>query len=362
MKTSLLSGVVICLLLGMTSISEAQPTTAPTAGAPTTTPARGGGRGRGGAPATEADLAEIATLSKLPVYAKGAGVGDYSVGPDYPPAIEQTVRDNVPKGKIFSFTINTADSKFFTGLNGPVDRAVAVYVPAQAVAGKPLPVIVAFDQYGLRNNQLPTVLDNMIADKRLPVMCAVMIANGGNPGGQRSLEYDTVSAKNADFIEAEIIPRAEKEAGITITKDPEARMSYGGSSGGIAAFTLAWFRPELYHRVLSYSGTFVNLQRNDEVPHGGWEYHENLIPKNPAKPLRVWIHVSDGDNGATTGSSGFRNWVIANKRMSEVLKAKGYQYQFVFSKASGHTDAKVIANTLPQALEFVWKGYPIEGK
>jgi enterochelin esterase-like enzyme len=137
-------------------------------------------------------------------------------------------------------------------------------------------------------------------------------------------------------------------------------MTLGGSSGGICAFTMAWFHPELYHRVVSYSGTFVNLQRNEQVPHGGWEYHENMIPKNPAKPIRSWLHVSQNDNGANTAASGFRNWVIANKRMAEVLKARGYHYQFVYSKASGHTDGKVIANTLPQALEYVWKGYPID--
>jgi enterochelin esterase-like enzyme len=198
----------------------------------------------------------------------------------------------------------------------------------------------------------------MIADHRLPMMCAVMIANGG---AERSVEYDTVSAKYADFVESEVLPRAEKEAGVKLTKDPEGRMTLGGSSGGIAAFTMAWFHPELYHRVVSYSGTFVNLQHSPEVPHGGWEFHEHLIPNNPAEPLRVWIHASQNDNGAGTASSAYRNWVIANLRMADVLKTKGYHYQLIYAKNAGHTDGKVISETLPQALEFVWQGYPIAG-
>jgi enterochelin esterase-like enzyme len=205
---------------------------------------------------------------------------------------------------------------------------------------------------------LANILDNMIADHRLPVMCAVMIASGGT---ERSMEYDTVSPKYTEFVESEVLPRAEKEAGVTLTKDPEGRMTLGGSSGGIASFTMAWFHPELYHRVVSYSGTFVNLQHSAEVPHGGWEYPEHLVPNDPAKPLRVWIHASENDNGATSASSGMHNWVIANLKMAAAFKDKGYHYQFVFAKKAGHTDGKVIAQTLPQAIEFVWKGYPIEG-
>jgi enterochelin esterase-like enzyme len=189
-------------------------------------------------------------------------------------------------------------------------------------------------------------------------MCAVMIANGG---AERSMEYDTVSAKYTDFVESEVLPRAEKEAGVTLTKDPDGRMTLGGSSGGIAAFTMAWFHPELYHRVVSYSGTFVNLQHSDDVPHGGWEYHEHLIPGSPAKPIRVWIEAAQNDNGAATASSAFHNWVIANLHMAQVFKAQGYHYQFVYAKNAGHTDAKVINQTFPQALEYVWKGYPIAG-
>jgi enterochelin esterase-like enzyme len=196
----------------------------------------------------------------------------------------------------------------------------------------------------------------MIADGRLPVMVAVMVANGGS---QRSLEYDTVSPVFADFVETEVIPRVEEETGVTLTKDPEGRMTYGGSSGGAMALTMAWFRPDLYHRVLSYSGTFVDLRQNPEAPHGAWDYHENFFANNPVRPYRIWIHVSENDLGANTAAADRRNWVIANQRLAKVLKDKGYRYQFVYSKNSGHVDREVIRQTLPQALEYVWQGYPI---
>jgi len=306
-------------------------------------------------PLTPENTAEMAKLMDLPPWKPGAGDGDYSVGPDYAPAPEQTKRAGVPEGKVIEFVMKSSESKFYPGAE-PFERKVCVYVPAQYVAGTAAPVIVSADAYGMRYS-LPTILDNMIADHRLPVMAAVMINNGGS---ERSMEYDTVSVKYADFVEQEVLPRAEKEANVKFTKDPEGRMTLGGSSGAAVALTMAWFKPELYHRVLSYSGTFVNLRNGPDAPHGAYEYVEHFMPDNPAKPLRIWIEVAQNDNGNSTGSAGMRNWVIANERMAAVLKAKGYHYQFVYAKNGGHTEAKIINQTLPQALEFVWKGYPIK--
>jgi enterochelin esterase family protein len=154
-----------------------------------------------------------------------------------------------------------------------------------------------------------------------------------------------------------VLPRVEKDYGVTITKDQDARMALGGSSGGSAAFNMAWFHPELYRRVLMYSGTFVAQHPDEQNPHGAWEYHENIIPKSPVKPIRIWMHVSQNDNGSTSSSAGFRNWVIANIRMAEALEAKGYHYQFIYAKNAGHTEGKVITQTYPDALEYVWKGF-----
>ena len=307
-------------------------------------------------PAAPEDIAEMTKLPALPAWFPGAGDGDYSIGPNYAPAPEQTKRAGVPEGKVVEFVMDSAESKFYPGVNQPFQRHVCVYVPAQYVPGTAAPVIVSADAYGMHYS-LPTILDNMIADHRLPVMVAVMIQNGG---AERSMEYDTVSDKYADYVEAEVLPRAEKEANVKVTKDPEGRMTFGGSSGGAVSFTMAWFKPELYHRVLTYSGTYVDLQHGPDAPHGAWEYLEHFIPDSPAKPLRVWMEVAENDIGANTASSNHRNWVIANQRMAAVMKAKGYQYQFVYAKNAGHVDAKVINQTLPQALEFLWKGYPIQ--
>lgn len=359
MKTSWLGrALAFGVIVALTSVANAQPATAPAA--------RGRGRGRG-APLTEADSAEIAKLDAFPAWTAAAGDGNYFIGPEYAPAPEQVAKDGVPKGRVVTFTMSPADSKFYpdTGLRGTSQtRQVTVYVPSQYAAGTAAPFIVSCDAYGARNNQLPNILDNMIAEKRLPVMIAIMIANGGGdgPGSERGLEYDTVSGKYAEFIEAEVLPRVEKECGVALTKDPEARMTLGGSSGGSASFNMAWFHPELYHRVLIYSGTFVNQHPDNDYPHGAWQYHEDVIARSDPKPIRIWMHVSQNDNGSTQASSGLHNWVIANIRMAEVLKAKGYHYQFVYAKNAGHTDRKVIEQTLPAALEYVWKGYPIAGK
>ena len=94
-----------------------------------------------------------------------------------------------------------------------------------------------------------------------------------------------------------MLPLVEKQCNVKLTKDPEGRATMGGSSGGSAALIMAWYHPELYHRVLTYSGTYVNQQwpPNAETPHGAWEFHEHLIPNSPAKPIRIWMEVGDRD-------------------------------------------------------------------
>jgi enterochelin esterase-like enzyme len=291
---------------------------------------------------------------------------EFVIGPDYADAPELTVHDDVPKGMVYEFTMDSKDSKIYPGIAkrvvgvAPYQRRVAVYVPSQYVAGKPAPFIVAQDGMGYRGI-LPTVLDNMIAQHRLPAMVAIMINSGGGDaqGSERGLEYDTVSGTYATFIENEVLPRISQDYHVTFTQDPNGRATMGGSSGGAAAFTMAWFHPELYRRVLTYSGTYVNQQSplNPESPHGAWEYHEHLIPQSRRKPLRVWLEVSENDNGSKRDEASLHNWVMANQRMAAALKAKGYAYRYVFAKDAGHTDGRVTRQTLPDALEWLWKGY-----
>ena len=107
-----------------------------------------------------------------------------------------------------------------------------------------------------------TTLDNLIAQRRVPPMVSIQIGNGGQDaqGAQRGREYDTVSGTYAEFVEREVLPLVEQNAGVKLTKNPEGRATMGLSSSGTAAFTMAWFHPELYHRVLAYSPTMTNQQ------------------------------------------------------------------------------------------------------
>lgn len=288
--------------------------------------------------------------------------GDFVIGPAYIDAPETKPDPNVPKGALYHFTMNSAQSKIYPGLNGPYKRDVYVYVPRQYVPGTPAPFIVVQDGKGY-TNRLPVVLDNLISEHRLPVMIAVMINNGGGDGrgSERGLEYDTVSDRYATFVETEVLPRISKDYHVTFTKDPEGRATMGGSSGAACAFTMAWFRSDLYRRVLSYSGTFVNQQSpfNPASPHGAWEYHEHFIPQSDAKPLRIWLEVGQNDAGYDRDESSLHNWVIANHRMAAVLKVKGYRYRFIFCKNAKHVDGRVVRETLPGALLWLWQGYPI---
>ena len=237
---------------------------------------------------------------------------------------------------------------------------MAVYVPKQYVPGTAAPFIVGADG---PDKLLFTALDNLIAQKRVPVMIAISIGNGSGDaqGSQRGLEYDTMSGQYAEFVEKEVLPLVEKQCKVKLTKDPDGRATMGGSSGGSAALIMAWYHPEWYHRVLTYSGTYVNQQwpYNPETPHGAWDFHETLIPNSPVKPLRSgWRSATATLQPRTSCATTMHDWVLANENMARVLAAKGYHYQFVFARNAGHTDRAVKQQTLPEALEYLWQGYP----
>jgi iron(III)-enterobactin esterase len=313
--------------------------------------------------------------------------GDFIIGPTHKRAPEMAAQDGVPKGKVFDLTMKSQDSKFYPGIArdpgtfgkadpndpanlivttshpAPYTRKVAVYVPAQYVAGKEAPFIVGADG---PDRNLFVALDNLIAQHKVPAMVAISTGNGSGDaqGSERGLEYDTMSGKYAEFVEAEVLPLVERECNVKLTKDPEGRATTGCSSGGSCAMIMAWYHPDLYHRVLTYSGTFVNQQwpHNKETPGGAWELHRSLFPNNPAKPLRIWMEVGDRDLlNPNVMRDDMHDWVLANENMAKALAAKGYHYQFTFAKNAGHCDGGVKQQTLPEALEYVWRGYPIDG-
>ena len=291
----------------------------------------------------------------------------------------------VPHGTVYEFTMSSTDSKLYPGIArdpgtfgtadpadpsrmivttshpAPYTRHVAVYVPAQYVAGTAAPLLVGADG---PDRALFTALDNLIAARRIPALIAVSIGNGSGDaqGSERGLEYDTMSPRYAEFVETEVLPLVESQYHVRLTRDPNLRATMGGSSGGSCALIMAWYHPDLYRRVLTYSGTYVNQQwpHNDATPHGAWEFHEHLIPASPRKPLRLWLEVGDRDNlNSNALNDHMHDWVIANEQMAKVLAAKGYPYQFVFVRNAGHTDRSVKQHTLPEALEYLWQGAPI---
>lgn len=310
--------------------------------------------------------------------------GDFLIGPDYVPAPELTPVPGVPQGRVRQFLMKSADSKIYPHAiarekfgtpdpgnprtlivethEKPWERAITVYLPARLTSDTPAALLVTHDgpKMGEPDLSLPRVLDNLIHQKRVPPLVAVMIQNGGGDaqGHQRGLEYDTLSGRFAEFIQTEVLPRVEQNYGVKLSADPDRRAAMGCSSGAAAAFSMAWYHPEWYRRVVSYSGTFVNQQWpfNPETPGGAWDYHTALIPESPRKPIRIWMHVGDRDLlNPNVMRDGMHDWVEANHRMAAALKAKGYPYQYVYALDSGHCDRRVREQTLPQALEWVWR-------
>lgn len=309
--------------------------------------------------------------------------GNFIIGSTHPAAPEVHASGGLVQGAVIEFTMNSSDSKIYPGIarepdtfgtpdpadpaklvvttshRAPYTRKVAVYVPKQYVPGKAVAFIVGADG---PDQLLFAVLDSLIAEHKLPAMVAISIGNGGGDaqGSERGLEYDTMSGAYAEFVEKEVLPRVETQAHVKLTKDPDGRATMGNSSGGACALIMAWYHPELYHRVLAYSGTFVNQQwpSNPQTPHGAWEFHEHLIPDNPAKPIRIWMEVGDRDLlNPNVMRDNMHDWVVANENMAKVLASKGYYYQFVFARNAVHVDRAVREQTLPEALEYLWQGY-----
>ena len=258
-------------------------------------------------------------------------------------------------------------------------RKIFVYVPAAYKDGTKAPILVTLDGPS-RLNLVRNALDNLTIStdpsRKLPAFIAIGVENGGNDGkgSERGLEYDTLSDRFARFINDEVLPavlsNAEIKAAypnIAFTENPWGKAVMGCSSGGAAALTMGWFRPDLFRRLITYSGTFVDQQDDDapeekQYPLGAWEYHSSmkLIENSEKKPLRIFTHVSENDNRAKDPEETYHNWVMANERTAAALKAKGYDYRYVFSRATRHCDAKVFEQTLADTLVWMWRGYHAE--
>ena len=329
-------------------------------------------------------LAQDAAPQKFPTPPPPVTAENSVIGPSYADAPESAANPAVPQGEVHEFILYSEDSKIYPGivrihdmqrdangnyiqppggLSGPgrYERHVYVYVPKQLAPGTPAPFMVVQDGRGYVKRMV-NMMDNMIAAKRLPPMVLVFADSGGSDaqGSERGLEYDTVSDRYSNWVEQELLPAVTQRYGVSFTTDPEGRGTLGGSSGAAAAFTMAWFHPERYHKVLSYSGTFVNQAWpvDPATPRGAWEYHDHLIAKAAKKPIRIWMEVGEKDNRFDNPEATWHNWPLANNRMAIVLKKKGYDYRYVFAMGAGHVDNRVVMQTLPAAMEWLWRDYP----
>jgi enterochelin esterase-like enzyme len=314
---------------------------------PVDAPWAAGGQGGNSAPDTAApavaadagpDLAPAAPDATTTAIADPGkeGDGDFTVNGPYQPPPEATLAAGVTAGKMETVMVTT---KIFPGH----DRTVTVYSPAGYVAGTPAPFMVIQDGPSYINNfKLNVVLDNMIAKKQLPAMICIFVPNGGS---NRSFEYDSLSDLYVKFVLEEVLPAVEAKLPIKLTTDPEGRAAGGHSSGGIAAFTMGWHRPDQFRRILTHSGSFVSIRGGDKVP--------GMVSMNPAKPLRVFLSVGSKDN-----ENG--RWQRGNEALAKSLAAQQYHYRFVLLNGGTHAQSYP-ASLLPETLLWLWRGYPIAG-
>src|SRR5256885_4690594 len=310
------------------------------------------------------------------------GNGSFTVGPEYKMDPDLTDKGN-PKGKAFEFTMLLADSKIFRGDDStlepekkPVrkDRKIFVYVPASYKDGTKAPILIIHDGPG-QLNLVRNALDNLTISKdpnrKLPAFVAIAVQNGGNDGknSERGLEYDTMSDRLARFIHGEVLPAVLNNAEIkaaypqfALTDNPWGRAVMGCSSGGAAALAMGWFRPDLFRRLIAYSGTFVDQQDDDaaeeaKYPLGAWEYHSGmkLIETTEKKPLRIFTHVSENDLHPKDAEETHHNWVMAGEPTAAAPEAKGYSHRFVFSQTPGHCARPGFEQTLAATPAWVWR-------
>ncbi len=257
----------------------------------------------------------------------------------------------VPKGEVLKFTFDS--SKIFPG----TWREYWVYVPAQYTADKPACVYV--NQDGIQWNA-PTVFDNLIYRKEMPVTIGVFI----NPGVvkaandnalnryNRSFEYDGLGDAYARFILEEILPEVERKKAsngreIHLSKNGNDRAIGGSSSGAVCAFTAAWERPAAFTRVFSAIGTYVGLR--------GAERYPTLIRKYEPKPLRIFLQDGANDLNIYAG-----DWWKANETMERALSFSGYEVQHVWGE--GQHNGKHGTAIFPQAMRWLWKDWPAKIK
>jgi len=266
---------------------------------------------------------------------------EYTLGPDSQRQL------NVPKGVVTKYSWTA--SKIYPGTT----RDYWIYVPAQYKAEKPACVMIFQDGERMADEagsfRVPIVFDNLIAKGDMPVTIGVFVNPGVMPAlsptqrdrYNRSFEYDALGDRYARFLIEEILPEVGKH--YNLSKDPNDYAIAGSSSGGIAAFNAAWNRPDVFHRVMSFIGSFTNLRGGQDLA--------TLIRKTEPKPLRVFLQDGTADQNNYAG-----NWYLGNQEIFSALQFAGYESTFVVG-TEGH-NGKHGGAILPDALRWLWKDYP----
>ena len=272
---------------------------------------------------------------------------DYPLGPDSQP------QSGVPKGAVTKVTL--APGRFYPG----TPHNYSVYVPAQYEAARPTPFMIFLDGSGRLGNgeRVPVVFDNLIAKHDLPPMIGIFVDPGVLPAAseqaqsrfERVFEYDSLSDRYSRFLLEELIPEVAKK--YNLSKDPNDRGLMGVSTGAVGAFAAAWNRPDQFHRVLSFIGTFVAMKGADGLP--------ALIRKTEPKPIRIFLQEGKNDHvvaGQPYGTFYAGSWPINNQVIYEAFQFAGYDAKLVMGE-EGH-NMKQGGSIMPDALRWLWRDYP----
>jgi enterochelin esterase family protein len=316
-----------------------------------------------------ADVEPVGRLHQFHYLVNGEKFGGSLDVPAFGPL--SYLEEGVPSGKLSEKIIHT--SKIYDGMKSEY----WIYVPAEYDAKTPAALMVFQDGGGYihRDDIDPTlnVIDNLIAQKKIPVMICVFINPGdiadapGTPtynfvkaygekwqrtlkDSMRSTLYDTVSDRYARLLRDEIL--ADVGAKYNLRRDAYSHAITGLSSGGICSFNAAWQMPDEFSRVISWIGSFTSIQWKEDPanPDGGQDYPEKIL-REPKRNIRVWLQ--DGANDMENAKYG--SWPLANIRMANSLKTKGYDFHFSFGKGT-HNPGQGSAE-FPEEMVWLWRDY-----
>ena len=308
--------------------------------------------------------------------------GDYTHGPDSLP------QEGVPKGRL------EGPFEFRSQIIAGTVRRYWIYVPAQYTADKPACLLVFQDGQRATNPapdaqlRVPQVMENLIHKKEMPVTIGLFITPGargetyapatgaGNPNN-RAQEYDAVNDTYARFLIEEMIPEVKKK--YNITDDPEGRVIGGTSSGAICAFTVAWFRPDQFRKVISMIGSYTSIgfrpARDGQPAVSGGEIYPTWIRREAPKPIRIFLEdgsndLSNSENktsftDGTTLSNQFGNWHLANQQMlsafefaNRTARGTGPRYDVNHEWGDGNHSDQHGGTLLPGILRWMWRDWP----